>query len=200
MVKFLSLIKRRTLFKAFVESQFTYCPVVSIFHNRHTNNKINRLHERDLTIVYDDNISSFDQLLVIDKSFCIHHQNIHRLLLEIYKAFHNISGNILKELFLKQESNISLQSEPELVIPSVNSVLKGKNSLWYFPSVIWNSLPIEIREDHPISSIVTKRKQWKPITCPCTISKSYIGRVSYIKVSDYLSSLNMSSKHLIKEL
>ena len=80
---------------------------------------------------------------------------------------------------------ISLRSKPELVIHSVNSILKSKNSKRYFGSVIWNSLPIDIREDHSISSFVTKIKQWKPIACPCTICKSYIGRVGYIKVSDY---------------
>ena len=85
---------------------------------------------------------------------------------------------------MKGESTISLQSKPELVAPSVNSILKGKNSIRLFGSVIWNSLPIEIREDHSISSFVTKIKQRKPIACPCTICKSYIGRVDYIKLSD----------------
>ena len=121
----------------------------------------------------------------MDKSFCIHHQNIQRLLTDIYKALNDTSGNSLKELFVKRESPISLRSKSELVIPSVNSILKGKNSLRYFSSVIWNSLPIEIREDHSISSFVTKINQWKPIAYPCTICKSYIGRVGYIKVSDY---------------
>ena len=40
----LSFNKRRTLFKAFVQSQFKYCPIVWMFHSRRTNNKINRLH------------------------------------------------------------------------------------------------------------------------------------------------------------
>ena len=87
----------------------------------------------------------------MDKSFCIHHQNNQRLLTEIYKALHDISGNTLKELLVKKESIRSLRSKLELVIPSVNSILKGKNSIRYFGSVIWNSLPIEIREDHLIS-------------------------------------------------
>ena len=138
-----------------------------MFHSRRTNNKINRLHETALRIIYDEDVSIFDQLLAIFKSFCIHHQNIQRLLTEIYKALHDISGNSLKELFVKRESTISLQSKPELVIPSENSVLKDKNSLRYFGSVIWNSLPIEIREDHSISSFATKAKQWKPIPYPC---------------------------------
>ena len=171
MANLISFNKRRTLFNAFVESQFKYFPIVWMFDSRRTNNKINRLHERALRIVYDEDVSTFLQLLAMDKSFCIYHQNIQRLLTEIYKALHDISGNSLKELLVKRESNICLRSKPELVIPSVNSILKGKNSLRYFGSVIWNSLPIEIREDHSISSFVTKIKQWKPIACPCTICK-----------------------------
>ena len=148
MAKLLSFNKRRTLFKAFLESQFKYCPIVWIFHSRLTKNKINKLHERALRIFYDDDILTFDQLLAMDKSFCIYHQNIQRLLIEIYKAIRDISGNSLKELFVKRERTINLQSKTELVIASVNSVFKGKNSLRYFGSVIWNSLSIEIREDH----------------------------------------------------
>ena len=156
-----------------------------MFRSQHTNNKIKKLHERALRFAYDDNVSTFDQLLAMDKSFCIQHQIIQRLLIEIYKALHDISGKSLKELFVKGESTISLCSKHELVISLVNSVLKGKNSLRYFGSVIWNSQPTEIREDPSILSSVTKIKQWKPIACPCTICKSYIGRVGYIKVNDY---------------
>ena len=94
-----------------------------MFHSQHTNNKVNRLQER--VIVYDDDISTFDQVLAMDKSFCIHHQNMQRLLAEIYKALHGNSGNSLKEFFVRRESTIILCSKPELVIPSVNSVLKG---------------------------------------------------------------------------
>ena len=119
-----------------MEPAFKYCPIVWMFHSRHTNNKINRLHERALRIVYDDDVSTFGQLVAMDKSFCIHHQNIQRNLIKIYKALHDISGNSLKELFVRRESTISLRSKPELEIPSVNSVLKGINSSRYFGFVI----------------------------------------------------------------
>ena len=144
-----------------------------MFHSLRTNKKINKLHQRTLRIIYDGNVSTFVQLPTTDKSFCIHHQNIQRLLIEIYKALHDISRNSLKELFVKRESTISLRSKPERVIPSINSVLKGKNSLRYFGSVIWNSLPIKIREVHSISSFVTKTKQWKPLLSRYNLQKVY---------------------------
>ena len=45
---FISLEKCRTLMKAFIESQFNYCPLIWMLHSRALNNKINRIHERAL--------------------------------------------------------------------------------------------------------------------------------------------------------
>ena len=107
------------------------------------------------------------------------------LLIEIYKALHGNSGNSLKKLFVRRESTINMRSKLELVMPSVNSALRGKKSLRYSGFIIWNSLTIEVREDYSILSFSTKIKQWKPIACPRTICKSYIGRVGYFKISGY---------------
>ena len=60
MAKLLSFNKRRTLFKALVESQLKYSPTVWMFHNRLTNNKVNRLHEKAPRISYDDDVSTLD--------------------------------------------------------------------------------------------------------------------------------------------
>ena len=62
--------------KAFVESQFGYCPLIWMFHSRGLNNKINRMHERALIITYKDKSSTFPQLLENDNSVSIHHRNV----------------------------------------------------------------------------------------------------------------------------
>ena len=49
---------KRTLMNAFFNSQFNYCPLILISHSRENNNKINRLHERCLRIIYNDKRSS----------------------------------------------------------------------------------------------------------------------------------------------
>ena len=74
----------------------------------------------------DDDVSTFAQLLDMDKSLCLHHQNIQRLLFEIYKALHDNSENSLNELFVRRESTINLQCKRELLISLENFVLKGK--------------------------------------------------------------------------
>ena len=44
--KFMSTEKRRLIFKAFIISQFNYCPLVWMFHTKQLNNRINSLHEK----------------------------------------------------------------------------------------------------------------------------------------------------------
>ena len=52
--RFIDMKKRRMIFKAFISSQFSYCPLVWMFHKRELNNRINRLHERSLRLVYQE--------------------------------------------------------------------------------------------------------------------------------------------------
>ena len=66
----------RLLMKSFVEFQFSYCPLVWMFHSRALNNLINKLDERGLRLVYKDLDFTFDELLRKDGSFTIHHRNI----------------------------------------------------------------------------------------------------------------------------
>ena len=47
-----------------------------MFHGTQINNKINKLHERAPRVVYNDTITTFEELLLKDKTFTIHHQNI----------------------------------------------------------------------------------------------------------------------------
>ena len=66
--------KRRNIAKAFVESQFRYCPLIWMFHSRRLNDKINRIHERALRIIYKDKSSTFQELLEKDNSVSMHHK------------------------------------------------------------------------------------------------------------------------------
>ena len=56
---YMCLEKRKPVMKAYVISQFGYCPLVWMFHSRGLNSKINSLHERALRITYEDRLLSF---------------------------------------------------------------------------------------------------------------------------------------------
>ena len=78
--KYMSTEKRRTLFKAFVVSQFNYCALVCMFHTKELNGRINSLHEKALRLIYQNRNLSFDELLKLDKSVSIHYRNLQYLL------------------------------------------------------------------------------------------------------------------------
>ena len=76
--------KRRVLMKAFITSQFSYCPLIWMFHSRTMNNRINALHEKALKLVYTIKPNfSFDDLLKEDKLVKIHQKNLQILAKEI---------------------------------------------------------------------------------------------------------------------
>ena len=60
---YMDFAKRHLLVNAFFFSQFNYCQLVSMFHNRTNNNKINRPQERCLRLIYNDKKSYFKDLL-----------------------------------------------------------------------------------------------------------------------------------------
>ena len=101
---YMELPKRRVLLNAFFKSQFNYCPDIWMNPSRTINNKINRLHERCLRIMYDDKLSNFEELLHKDNSASIHHNNTHALAIEMYKVVNGTSPEIMNEVF-KQRSN-----------------------------------------------------------------------------------------------
>ena len=69
MFSYMSLDQRRLIVKSFINSQFGYCSLIWMDHRRKVNNKINRIHERALRIVYIDKKLTFHELLQILQKF-----------------------------------------------------------------------------------------------------------------------------------
>ena len=46
--------KRHILMTVFITSQFSYCPLVWMFHSSTQNNGINKIHEKALILIYKD--------------------------------------------------------------------------------------------------------------------------------------------------
>ena len=83
---YMELPKKRILMNEFFKAQFSYCPGIWMFLSRTFNNKISRLHERCLRIMYNDTFTHFE-LLHKDNSVSIHRNYIHTLAIEMYKFF-----------------------------------------------------------------------------------------------------------------
>ena len=82
---YMDLSKCRNSKKAFITSQFSYCPLLWMFHSCNLNNKTNWKHERALGKVYQNNLSLFE-LLDVDNSVTVHHKNLQVFVTEIYSV------------------------------------------------------------------------------------------------------------------
>ena len=101
-----------------------------MFHNRLINNKINRLHERCLRIVYNDNQSTFEELLEKDNTVSVHRRNLQFLAIELYKVINGISPDLMKEVFpLNDDSGYNLRNKRTFKSRRVKSMRYGTDSL-----------------------------------------------------------------------
>ena len=105
-------MKKNNLMNAFFNSQFSYCPLVWMYHSRALNNKINRLHERCLRLIYNDKQLTFEELLEKDDSASIHIRNLQTIAIEMCKVMNGGYPEITKEIFrIREESEYNLRHQ-----------------------------------------------------------------------------------------
>ena len=160
MFKFLTFKNRTVFIKAYFESQFKYCPLVCMFHRTQVNNKINRLHDRALRMIYEDSTSLFDTFLEKDMSLSVHDRNIQQLVLKMYKVAKGLAPTAISSLFLQCHSNRHTRSQSDFSVPQVNTVYFGQNSTRYLRPLIWNSIPTTLRNVESFVEFKSLIKNW----------------------------------------
>ena len=114
--KWVHLLLKKASFRLPKENLF--CPnnaseiyiFISWGHQSTRNTRINHLHERALRIVYNDNESTFEDLLKRDNSVSINHKNIRLLGIELYKVKNNLSTHLMSEIFNLRNIDYNLRS------------------------------------------------------------------------------------------
>ena len=178
----MSFEKRKLLMKSFIEAQFSYCPLTWMFHDRWITQKINRLHERALRIVYKDDTLTFSQLLEKDQSVTMHIKNIRTLAVELYKVKHGLSPKIMDSIFLGREASY-LCTQTDFFPPQIRTVHYGEDSLRYFGPKIWNIVPNEVKGSPTLELFQKNIKKWNP-KCTCRLCKTYIKGLGYVTLCE----------------
>ena len=160
---FLNNRKRKVLLNAFFKSQFSFFPLSWIFHSRTLNNKINRLHERCLCIIYNDNTSSFTDLLEIDNLVSVHHRNIQVLSTELNKFVNSLSPKLVSNCFkLNNMTVYNTRNRSTFYSRPVRTVLHGTESLSHLGLKIWEHVPNDMKNLIAFKKVI---KQCKPHAC-----------------------------------
>ena len=91
--------KLRRLLNSFINAQFSYCPLIWIFHDRNLNAKVNKIHERALRIVYKDTHADYEALMKLGNAVSVHQRNLKYVMTEIYKTKNGRNPSFMRELF-----------------------------------------------------------------------------------------------------
>ena len=172
--------KLRTIMKAFVTSQFGYCPLVWMFHDRKNNNRINKIQERALKLIYKEDASSFTDLLKRDSSVTIHERNLQVLATEIYKVENNIGPVMMNAILAKREIPYNLRAARRYKTNNVKSVRYGTETISYRSAKIREFVPDHIMHSASLNEFKKKIKTWKPDACDCRLCKIYIAKIGFL--------------------
>ena len=166
---YMNINQRKRIMRAFISSQFEYCPLVWFFCSRKINNRMNRTQECVLRIVYKDYVSTFAQLLEKDSSMSIHIRNLQVLVTDIFKGRSNILLPIAQNSFRTTEPAYSLRSDTIFESRSIQAQRYGIESLTEIGPKIWSQVPNEKKDSASLAVFKNKVKNWRPKFSPCKL-------------------------------
>ena len=177
---YMDLTKCRMIMNAFIKSQFSYCPLIWMFHSRELNHKINAIHERSLRITFKDRTSTFEELLKKDNSVSIHQRNLQVLATELYKIKNNMAPEILNDVFQLRTSSYNLRTNSNFYSRPVHFVYNGTESFSFLGPKIWELVPEDIKKSGSLEVFKRKIKKWVPSKCPCRLCRVYLQNIGFI--------------------
>ena len=162
---------------ALVKSQFNYCPLVWMFHDRTINAKVNKICERALRIVCKDNENDF--VNNVNSSVTTHKRNLQLIMIEIFKTKNDLNPTFMESIFAERESFYSLRNVNELQVPKVRTTIYGTESTQYRGYLLWSSLPIFLKECCTIQEFKRRIKQWTH-SCNCKLCRVFIKDLGFL--------------------
>ena len=162
-----------------IKSQCAYCPLVWMFCFRQSNSLINKVHERALKLIYQNNCN-FEVLLEKHHDFSIHQRNLQVLMTEIYKIVNGIALPIMNSLFTFRLNQHNLRNFQELSREKRDTVNYGLETVTYRAPVLWAKLLSEYKLAGSLTALKSKIKSWKFEIFTCRLCKEYQPSLGYI--------------------
>ena len=129
---FMSTGQKRIIMKAFINSQFGHCPLVWMNHNRKISNRINKIHERALRVVYNDD-TTFEQLLEKGNAVKIHDRYLQILATEMFKV-KLVIAPVIRNVFRIRKNDYNTRKADEFQSHLCqNSTLWHRNCIFFGP-------------------------------------------------------------------
>ena len=94
---------------SFIKSQFNYCPLLWMLHDRVSNSKLNHIQERGLRLECKGSDTEFEKLMKNTLTTRLH--NVQLLMIEIYKRKNDLNLSIMLDVFSENNNHYKLRNE-----------------------------------------------------------------------------------------
>ena len=158
--KYLTAVKARLLYNAFINSQFNYASIIWMFCHKQDYLKIEKIQYKALKIVYNSN-ESYEELLLRNNEVSIHKKQLRILATEVFKSLADINSDFMKSYFTIKEIPYCLRNGNFLKIPSTRSKRYGTNSIVFRACLVWNKLPLSVKQSQSLIEFKSKIKALK---------------------------------------
>ena len=165
----MTLHSAKLLSDAYILSAFKYCPLIWMFHDKSMEVLINKTQCRMLRAIYQNFSTSFTNLLLLDKSSKIHKDNLHLLMIEVYKSQIGLSPKFMSEIFQIKQNKYQLRSGSLMKLKTNRSKKHGVYSVQFRGSLLWNRLPNYIKSARELHEFKIRIKKWQGLGCECRI-------------------------------
>ena len=146
--------KLKQLMRAFILSQFNYCPLVWMFCDRTLKHKVNPVYERALHNAYKDCKNDFGFLLGQSNLTSVHvAQELQLLKTEIFKTKFDQNPPSMKDIFMERSITYNLRLGKDTQLPKVPTTSFGVETLMYLGNKLWMDLPHNLIQSDTLSTV-----------------------------------------------
>lgn len=158
---------RKAYVEAHVLSHFNYCSTVWHFCGLTETHKIEKLHERAIRFIYNDNITEYNTILKSQNIHTLYSQRIRTICCEIFKSKKGLNAAYMIDIFNDRPSTYPTRNPEDLYVPKANQKRYGYKSLRVEGPKVWNKLPISVRTSKTIGEFKNKIKTIDFPKCYC---------------------------------
>ena len=149
-------------YKAYIQPHLDYCNIIWGSTKRYNLNRLILLQKRACRIILGHQYTTFEEAMLQINAFTINQRIFLQKAKFMYRVLNSRTPPYIKDLFqCHTQSRRNLRSTNSLncIIPKPNLEL-FKESISYAGTILWNSIPNEIRISNTIQQFTTKCENW----------------------------------------
>ena len=131
-----------------------------MFCGKKNSEKLEKLQERAIRFVYNDNCSTYDSLLIKANLLPLSIFRLRFLALEVYKSVNNSNPKYLNDMFTRRDCHYNLRNNDLVHQQKFKSYKFGYKSFQYYGAKLWNALPPEVKASNSLNIFKRKITDW----------------------------------------